>query len=345
MPSQREFRQRLESEILILDGAMGTMLQSLTKKIACIDEANLLHPELIRNVHCSYAEAGADIISTNTFGANRIKLDSYGLADVVIRLNSEAARLAKLAVNRIDGCWIAGCIGPTGKLIEPLGELSLELVYECFQEQVLALLEGGVDLLLMETFSDLKELRTAILAARDHTDLPIMASMAYDEDFITLTGTDPVTAGNVLESLGVDALGVNCSTGPGPMQEVLGRYATTTRCPLFVEPNAGLPRSEGGKIIYSVDPSMMADYGEKFVELGASIVGTCCGSTPEHTEHLKQRLHRLKPVNRTVDRMLRLSSRTHTVSIGWNQPFCVFGERINPTNKKDLTQDLLKGRI
>ena len=343
MLDRKTFRQRLDTEVLILDGAMGTMIQSRIDIGGCFDALTVSHPDVVRGIHAAYMEAGADIISTNTFGANRIKLGNHGQADSVLRLNIAAAKLARESAQ--GKCWIAGCIGPTGKLVEPLGELTFDEAYDCYREQVLALAEGGVDLFLLETFSDLKECRIAVLAVHDMTDLPLMASMTYGDDYVTFTGTDPVTAGNVLESMGVDVLGVNCSTGPEPMLEILGRYATTVRCPLLIEPNAGLPQTEGGDIAYTVDPAAMAGYSEQFVDLGANIVGSCCGSTPAYTETIRHRIKKKKPLQRKIQSVLQLSSRNTTVPIGLNQPFCVVGERINPTNRDELTKDLVQGKI
>jgi len=336
------FRQRLENEILVLDGVFGTLLQPQMPAGSCPDLANLEKPDLVESICRAYAEAGADIISTNTFGANRVKLDEFHLGHKILEINQAAVRLAKQAVK---DRWIAGVIGPTGKMIEPMGPLGFDETYDLFREQGVALAEGGVDLFLLETFSDLKEIKIAIMALREHTDIPIMASMTYGEDFLTFTGTDPVTAANVLISLGADAIGVNCSTGPGPMLEVLGRYAAFADHPLFVEPNAGLPRMKGNSVVYNVTSDDMAGFAEKFVQLGANVVGTCCGSTPEFTSKLKEKLKGLRPVSKTSQSALHLSSRVQTVSLGPGLPFGIIGERINPTNREDLTQAIRSGKM
>ena len=337
-------QERLQVEILILDGAQGTMIQPHISAGSCYDMANLENPGVVSAMYAAYAKSGADIISTNTFGASRIKLQEFGLGERASEINRAGADLAKKAVG--DRAWIAGCIGPTGKLISPIGALDFDETYDVFRQQVLALAEGGVDLFLLETFSDLKEVKIAVMAVRENTDLPVMASMTFEESFTTFTGTDPVTAANVLVSLGIDVLGVNCSTGPEPMLEVLGRYAMTTDCPLYVEPNAGLPRLDrNNEAVYLVSPEEMAVYGERFVEIGACVVGSCCGSTPEFTKALKDRLGAKKPVSRHVEPFLRLSSRVHTVQLGRDLPFCVIGERINPTNRENLTQELREGKM
>ncbi len=337
------FRQRVENEILIIDGAMGTMLQPYLPADTCMELANIERPDVVAMVNSAYLEAGADIILTNTFGGNRIKLGEFGLKDRAREINVAAAKLTKKVVG--NRALVAGSIGPTGKLVDPLGPLNFDEVYEAYKEQAVALAEGGVDLFIMETFSDLKEIKAAVIAIRENTDLPIMASMTFEESFLTFTGTDPATAATILTSLGVDAVGVNCSTGPEPMLEVVGRYVLTTNRPIFVEPNAGIPRLEDDTVTYEVTPEEMAHYGEMFVEIGASIVGTCCGSTPEHTALLRKKIKGKKPLSRNVPSLLRLSSRVKTVEIGAELPFCVIGERINPTNRDDLANEITAGRV
>lgn len=337
-----EFKERLKNEILILDGVYGTMLQPHLPAGACVDKANLDQPELVGGVCQAYVDAGADLVSTNTFGANRIKLDEYGLGDRTTEINAAAAKITRQhAKNR----WVTGVIGPSGKLVEPLGDLTFDETYEVFKEQALALANGGADCFLLETFSDMKEIKIAVMAIRENTDLPIMACMTYGEDFLTFTGTDPVTAANVLISLGVDAMGVNCSTGPEPMLEVLGRYASFTDIPLVVEPNAGIPRMSGEKVSWDITPEQMAGYAENFVQIGANIVGTCCGSTPEFTKALYHTIKNRHPLSRQKQPGLSLSGRSQTVMIGSGLPFGIIGERINPTNRDDLADALTHDRI
>lgn len=340
---RQDFNQLAKSEILIMDGAMGTMITPHLPQGSCQDFASLTSPDLVANLHRRYAEAGADIILTNTFGANRIKLKEYGLAEKVKEINQAGVNLAKKAAK--NHILLAGSIGPTGKLIEPLGELSFEETYENYKEQALLLSQEGVDLLVLETFGDLKEAKIALMAVRLHTDLPIMISLTYKEDFLTFTGTDPVTSASVLSSLGADAIGVNCSTGPEPMLEVLGRLVLATDKPVFLEPNATIYGLTGEGNVSDVSPEEMARFGEKFAEIGASIIGTCCGSTPEHTRLMKEKLMEKKPINRTIKPEMRLSSRYKTVIIGPDRPFAVIGERINPTNRTELSDEIQKDQI
>jgi 5-methyltetrahydrofolate--homocysteine methyltransferase len=337
------FRQRIDNEILIMDGAMGTMLQSQLPPGLLMDVANIELPDLVKDVHTAYSKAGADIVLTNTLGANRIKLKKTGFEDKINKINFTAAKLAKKAVG--EDVWVAGCIGPTGKLVEPMGPLTFDETYETFHEQAMALAEGGVDLFILETFSDLKEIKIAVIAIKEVTNLPIIASMTFDDGFLSFTGTNPETAANVLTSLGVDSVGVNCSTGPEPMLEIVGRYAMVTELPIAVEPNAGIPSLNDKHVLYNIYPDKMTNYGEKFIDLGANIIGTCCGSTPEYTAKLRKGIKNRKPLSRKINPCLRISSRVKTIEIGNGLPFCIIGERINPTNRDDLVEVLNKGQV
>ncbi len=331
---KNEFFERVQSKVLVLDGVMGTMLQPTLPPGSCIDMANIEHGELVESLYKQYVKAGTDILSTNTFGANRIKLNEFGFGNRVKEINYKAAKSAKkVGGNKVK---VAGIIGPTGKLVSPLGEFTFSEALQTFAEQTSALAEGGVDLFLLETFADIKEIKAAIIAIKELTDYPILASMTYEDEFKTFTGTDPITAANVLSSLGVDAIGVNCSTGPEPMLEIVGRYAQSIPLPILVEPNAGLPQLKNGKTVFHITAEHMAEFAEKFVQIGANIVGTCCGSTPEFTSALRKRFDNVTPIMRNVNVPLKLSSRVKTVEIGAGLPFCVIGERINPTNRKDL---------
>ncbi len=336
---QREkFRDRVLNNILILDGSMGTMLQPHISNGGCVDYACITHPEVVVRVHKEYVEAGADIILTNTFGATRIKLNEYGLGDKVKEINIQAAGLARQACR--DNTIVAGSIGPTGQLVGPLGPAGFDEIYAVYKEQALALLQGGVDIFVLETFSDLKEAKAALMAVRENTDLPAMIAMTFMEDKKTFTGTDPVTAATALSSLGADAVGVNCSLGPAPMLEIVKELAAATGLPVFVEPNAGIPKLNGSGATYNVTPEEMAEYAELYVTHGANIVGACCGSTPEYTRLICKRLSGKKPVKRTPPGGLGLSSRFSSVLIGPEQPFGVIGERINTTNRKSLAADI-----
>ncbi len=341
--TREELRKRLSHEILILDGAMGSLLMNRVGHQACLEDVARSHPEILREIHKAYDEAGADIVSSNTFGGNRIKLANYGLEAQAGEINKRAAALAREAVS--SETLIAGSVGPTGRIITPLGDLSFDEAYEAFREQAMALESGGADLLLLETFGDLKEVKIAIMAARENTSLPVLAAMTFEEGFTSFTGTDPETAAVLLSSLGADGIGVNCSTGPEPMLEVVGRYTRITEKPVFVEPNAGLPRREGKKTSYLVTPEVMAEHAGKYVQLGANIVGSCCGSTPEYTRAIAATVKGFRPVSRQNESVFYLASRNRSVAVGAGLPFAVIGERINPTNREDLAEALRSGRV
>lgn len=336
--TKQDLKKRLEEEILILDGAMGTMLQPHIPADKPPEYANLNCPEVLMNIQKQYVNAGADIIQTNTFGGSRLKLAAFGMADQVIEVNRKAAQIAKEAAG--GKVLVSGNIGPSGKLIEPLGETTFDEAFDVFKEQAQALYDGGCDLFSLETFSDLKEIKIAVMAIQEVCDLPIMAAMTFEEDFKTFTGTDPETAANVLASLGVDVVGINCSTGPEPMLEVVGRYVMMTDRPVFVEPNAGIPSLTETGTDYQIKPEEIASFAERFVQIGVNVMGTCCGSTPEYTKALCNVLKSKRPVHRTLPQTLTLSSRTKTLTVGSDSPFAIVGERINPTNREELSNAL-----
>ena len=278
------FLEALESRVLLMDGATGTMLLGRgVPQQACIDAANLDQPAVVRALHEEYIAAGADIIETNTFGANRIRLARYGLEGRVRDVNFAAVRLARDA-REIQGqpVFIAGSIGPTGQRLAPGGPLSPGETRAAFSEQIQALLEGGVDLLQFETFQSLAELREGIEAARALTDLPIVASMTYQEDGHTLAGDRPADVAKALSALGVLALGVNCVVGPQGAIGVVEQLVRATDLPLVAQPNAGLPRMIEGRAHYPATPQYFAESTQRLVAAGARIVGGCCGTTPEH---------------------------------------------------------------
>jgi homocysteine S-methyltransferase len=270
---------------------MGTLLYSRGIFInRCYDELNLSHPELIRVVHHDYLQSGAEIIETNTFGGNSFRLARHAMADRVHDINVAGAHLAHEAAKSFD-VWVAGSVGPLGIRIEPLGKTSFEEARAAFREQIAALVEGGVDLLMLETFGYLEELRQAILAARDVSPkLPVVALVTVDEDANCLDGSTPETFAPRLEQWGADVIGCNCSVGPVAMLEALERVRAATSLPLAAQPNAGIPRSVEGRNIYLCSPEYMASYARKFVSAGVRIVGGCCGTTPDHIRVMKSAL-------------------------------------------------------
>jgi methionine synthase I (cobalamin-dependent)/5,10-methylenetetrahydrofolate reductase len=280
---------RLKQGPVLCDGAMGTLLYAKGVFInKCYDELNLTQPDLIRNIHHEYLNAGADVIETNTFGGNSFRLNRHGLADKVHEINLKGARLAREAADAFNlkkagSALVAGSVGPLGVRIEPLGKTAREEALAAFAEQIAALVEGGVDLLILETFGYLEELHQAILAARKVApQMQVVAQVTIDEDGNCLDGASPETFTTKLEEWGADVIGCNCSVGPVAMLEAIERIRRATDRPVSAQPNAGVPRNVEGRNIYLCSPEYMASYARKFVNAGVGLVGGCCGTTPEH---------------------------------------------------------------
>jgi methionine synthase I (cobalamin-dependent)/5,10-methylenetetrahydrofolate reductase len=287
----QNFLERLKHSPVLGDGAMGTLLYAKGIFInRCYDELNLSQPELIRGVHHDYLQAGAEIVETNTFGGNSFRLARHSLADRVRDINVAGAHLAREAAKSFDA-WVAASIGPLGVRIEPLGKTSFEEARTAFREQVTALIEGGVDLLMLETFGYVEELHQAVLACRDvDAKIPIVAQVTIDEDGNCLDGSDPETFAARLSEWNVDVLGINCSVGPVAMLDAIERVRAVTSLPLAAQPNAGMPRSVEGRNIYLCSPEYMASYTRKFVAAGVQLIGGCCGTTPDHIRAMKSAL-------------------------------------------------------
>jgi len=280
---------RLKQRPVLCDGAMGTLLYAKGVFInKCYDELNLTQPDMVRSIHQEYLNAGAEVIETNTFGGNSFRLDRHGLADEVGEINRKGAALAREAADAFNlkkaaSVLVAGSVGPLGIRIEPLGKTSREEARESFRQQITALVEGGVDVIMLETFGYLEELHQAILAAREAAPaLPLVAQVTIDEDGNCLDGASPETFTAKLNDWGADVIGCNCSVGPVAMLEAIERIRRLTDKPLSAQPNAGIPRSIEGRNIYLCSPEYLASYARKFVNAGVSLVGGCCGTTPEH---------------------------------------------------------------
>lgn len=283
----------------VFDGAMGTMLYAGGVDInRCFDQLNLKDPRLVRGVHEAYLKAGAEILETNSYGANRVKLSRYGLEGEVTAINASAAGIARSVAG--DRALVAGAIGPLGIRIEPYGPTSLEETRELFREQAEGLLEGGVDLFVLETFSDLREIEQAIAAIREACDLPVLAQMAIQGDGRTAFGTDAALFATRAEEWGAAAVGLNCSVGPQAMLNVVERMASATTLPLSALPNAGLPTDVDGRKMYMASPQYMAKYAAHLIRKGARFVGACCGSTPEHVSRIADAVQMLAPRTRPV---------------------------------------------
>lgn len=333
--------ERLGKELLYFDGGMGTLLQSKGLKPGELPEVwNLEHTEEIVDIHRQYYEAGSDIVLTNTFGANALKFhdSKYALKDIVTAAVANVKKAASLGVHDGREVYTALDIGPTGKLLKPMGDLAFEDAYEAFKEVVKYGEDAGVDLIHIETMSDTYEVKAAVLAAKENTDLPVFATMIFDEKGKLLTGGDVPSVVAMLEGLRVDALGINCGMGPEQMLPILSEIMEYTSIPVIVKPNAGLPKQRDGEVYYDVVPRQFAQTMQKVLQLGASVIGGCCGTTPEHIRVMIQgvqsrQLQRPVPTDKTI-----VSSYGKAVLLG--QKPMIIGERINPTGKKKFKQAL-----
>jgi homocysteine S-methyltransferase len=286
-----------DGRVHVVDGAMGTMLYARGVFLnVCYDELNLRQPDLIRDIHRDYVRAGAELIETNTFGANPFKLAGCGLGGETELINCTAASLARDAAG--TRAMVLGAIGPLGVRVEPFGELGLDEAHDAFARQVTGLLEGGVDGFILETFSDVSEIGAAIRAVRSLSELPVIAQMTIGTDGQTHYGTDPATFGPELAALGADAVGVNCSVGPHGVLEAVEQLAGVVNLPISAQPNAGLPREVADRKIYMASPEYMAGYARRMVEAGARLVGGCCGTTPEHIKAIASFVQSVSPRHR-----------------------------------------------
>ena len=278
----------------LFDGAMGTMLYSRGVFInRCYDELSLSDPDLVRAVHADYVQAGAELLETNTFGANPVKLAQHGLEGRVLEINARAAELARAAAG--ERALVGGSIGPLGIRIEPYGPTSLDEARSFFRAQVDGLIEGGVDFFILETFADLSEIRQAIAAVRDASELPLVAQMTVREDGTTLYGTAAELMAQRLDEWGADVIGLNCSVGPHGILSAVERIAAVTDRPISAQPNAGLPREIEGRKIYMASPDYMAKYARRLIQAGARFVGGCCGTTPDHIRRMADVVHAMSP--------------------------------------------------
>ena len=332
-------RDKLGKQLLFLDGGMGTLLQKEGLKPGELPESwNLEKPAVIQAVHRAYYEAGSNVLLTNTFGANRVKYhdSAYTLKEVVEAAVQNVKTVAPDALVALD-------VGPTGKLLKPMGDLEFEEAYEAFKEVILYGVEAGVDLIHIETMSDTYEVKAAVLAAKENTSLPVFVTMIFDERGKLLTGGDVPSVVALLEGLRVDALGINCGMGPEQMLPVLQDVAKYTSLPIIVKPNAGLPKQKEGQTYYDVCPEQFAEALQKLVEHGACVVGGCCGTTPAHIKAMVQVCKGMPIVLPTQKEFTIVSSYGQAVQLG--QMPIIIGERINPTGKSKFKQALKEHNI
>ncbi len=342
------FLEVIRERILVLDGAMGTMLQERGLKPGqSPEELNLTLPEVVAGVHRAYADAGADIIVTNTFGGNREKLSHYGLEGRLREINRAGVTIARNVAG--GSAYVAASIGPTGKFVEPVGDLSFDAMAAIFREQAESLIEAGADLITLETFLDIKEIRAAVIAIREiSATIPIIAMLTFDDMGRSVLGTPPEAAAITLDAVGADIIGSNCGLGVEGIYEILRSMRRVTERPLISQANAGLPILKDGKTIFPGTPEEMTAYHDRLLELGVRIIGGCCGTTPEHIRAIRDALKgKERPFSKAPAEqgVTWLSSRSGIVAIGGNHPAAIIGERINPTGKKAFAAELREGKI
>ncbi len=341
------FLAALQERVMVLDGAMGTMLQERGLKPGhSPEELNLIMPEVVAGVHREYLQAGADIIVANTFGGNRLKLAHYGLENRLREINAGGVTIARQVAGNC--AYVGASIGPTGKFVEPVGDISFDAMAAIYREQAEALLGAGADFISLETFLDIKELRAAVIAIRELApQIPIVAMLTFDDKGRSVLGTPPEAAAITLEAAGADIVGSNCGLGPDGIFQILAAMRRVTSLPLISQANAGLPQLKGGKTVFPASPQEMTSYHDKMLELGVRIIGGCCGTTPLHIQAIKGALagkNRPAPVT-TAAPATWLSSRMGFTAIGGKGPVAIIGERINPTGKKAFVAELREGKV
>lgn len=337
--TKTEFQQMIQTHPIFLDGATGSNLMNAGMPMGCCPETWILeHKEVLCKLQKDYVEAGTNILYAPTFTANRIKLEEYGLENQVEELNRQLVELSREAAG--EKALIAGDLTMCGKQLYPMGDMRFEELVEVYKEQIQAIERAGVDLYVVETMMSLQETRAALIALKELTDKPVMVSMTYQEDGRTLYGTDPVTATVVLQSLGADVIGLNCSTGPEDMVGLVKQMAEYATVPILAKPNAGLPELEDGVTVYKTEPEEFAKAAKKLVEAGAAVLGGCCGTTPKHIQALVEMVGDM-PIHKPLEQPRRmLTSERKSVEIDLDGSFLVIGERINPTGKKKLQAEL-----
>ena len=343
--NRQEFHALIKDDPIFLDGATGSNLQKKGMPAGiCPEKWILEHRDIMIELQRQFVDAGSNIVYAPTFTANRIKLAEYGLADDIEKMNRELVALSKEAVG--DRAYVAGDLTMTGEQLAPMGKLSFEELIEVYKEQIRYLVDAGVDLLVIETMMSLQETRAAVIAAKEVCDLAVMATLTFEADGRTLFGTDAATAAVVLESLGVAAVGTNCSTGPDKMVDTVRRMAEVTSIPIIAKPNAGLPSLDGdGNTVYDMGAEEFGRHMRDLISVGASVIGGCCGTTPAHILAAKEAVQDMTVMRREKPKKRFLTSERQTVAFGLEDPFIVVGERINPTGKKKLQAALREGSM
>lgn len=350
--TKNKFRELAKKGFLFLDGATGSNLMKAGMPAGvCPEQWILEHEDVMENLQKEYVKAGTNILYAPTFTANRIKLEEYGLEKQIVEINQKLVAISKRAAN--GKALVAGDITMTGRQLKPMGDMEFEALIDVYKEQIRLLDEAGVDLLVVETMMSLQESRAALIAAKEVSDLPVMVTMTFEKDGRSLFGTDAKTAAIVLESLGADAVGANCSTGPAQMEEIIRSMAEVTAIPIIAKPNAGLPAvDENGNTYYDMAADTFAEEMKILANAGATILGGCCGTSPEYIFKLTQSVKEVSSVNarfsERADGLHKrnrhfLTSQCMSLEFGLNDRFMIVGERINPTGKKKLQEELRNG--
>lgn len=341
---REELYELLQKRLFVLDGATGTELQKRGMPGGvCPEKWVMDNPQVIQEVQKAYFDAGSDIVYSCTFGCNRLKLEEFGLQDKVYEMNKRLAEISKEIAPA--GKYVAGDMSPTGMFVEPFGELAFEKCVEIYKEQARGLADGGVDLFVIETMIDIQEMRAAVIAVKEVSDLPIIATMTFGEDGYSLTGTDPLTALITLQSLGVSVFGCNCSTGPDKMLEIIKRLKPYAVIPLLAKPNAGLPKLKDGKTYFDMQSDEFGTFVHDFIKSGVNVMGGCCGTTPLYIAEIYKESQGITPLWVEREKLPALSSARSHCLLELGQPVKVIGERINPTGKKKLQESLKEGRL
>jgi 5-methyltetrahydrofolate--homocysteine methyltransferase len=345
---KQPFLEAIRERVLVLDGAMGTMLQERGLQPGqSPEELNLTMPEVVAGVHREYLAAGADIIVTNTFGGSRPKLSHYGLEERLYEINARAVAIAREVAG--DKAYVAAAMGPTGRFVEPVGDCTFDEMTAVFGEQARPLVEAGADLITLETFLDIKEIRAAVIAIRELSPaIPVIAMLTFDDNGRSVLGTPPEAAAITLEAVGADIVGSNCGLGVDGIYEILSAIRRVTRLPLISQANAGLPILKDGRTVFPGTPEEMTAYHDRMLALGVRIIGGCCGTTPAHIRAIRGALagrDQAFPAGGPAAGVTFLSGRSAFTAIGGDNPVAIIGERINPTGKKGFAAELREGKV